>query len=370
VNGGAAKKQNADGGAPAARRTPSVVVKAAKQSLDDLEFEKEVLAEMRAAMEIARREGRSVHAWYSELPLELKLILDKDLSPSEKSEIASKMDAFLTVNPAKPAWPAKALQTESGAATCRASASGSSTSSSSGGGGGGGKPTADAGFSALEIEVDLMPKTRAELKKERRRAEQAVRAGGPAALLLNEEEERLEEEQLEKQLSMAHSTATLKKAAPAKKLKRLSVEEIDNMKLKALRRALEERGERYSEWEGKPDEIKQLRTYAKSLRSVCLTATQSKKMMVMMPDKEEGWLFNIVEKGANMLFGEAGGKEATGGREGDERDERDEKRSERRAKIKQLKQQKEEEKFEKQFSAETKKTLRAAKEKAEKVAAE
>ena len=61
VNGGAAKKQNADGGAPAARRTPSVVVKAAKQSLDDLEFEKEVLAEMRAAMEIARREGRSVH---------------------------------------------------------------------------------------------------------------------------------------------------------------------------------------------------------------------------------------------------------------------------------------------------------------------
>eukprot|EP00326_Haptolina_ericina_P040196 CAMPEP_0181249136 /NCGR_PEP_ID=MMETSP1096-20121128/45586_1 /TAXON_ID=156174 ORGANISM="Chrysochromulina ericina, Strain CCMP281" /NCGR_SAMPLE_ID=MMETSP1096 /ASSEMBLY_ACC=CAM_ASM_000453 /LENGTH=142 /DNA_ID=CAMNT_0023346439 /DNA_START=11 /DNA_END=439 /DNA_ORIENTATION=+ len=142
------------------------------------------------------------------------------------------------------------------------------------------------------------------------------------------------------------------------------------MKLKALRRALEERGERYSEWEGKPDEIKQLRTYAKSLRSVCLTATQSKKMMVMMPDKEEGWLFNIVEKGANMLFGEAGGKEATGGREGDERDERDEKRSERRAKIKQLKQQKEEEKFEKQFSAETKKTLRAAKEKAEKVAAE
>ena len=44
------------------------------------------------------------------------------------------------------------------------------------------------------------------------------------------------------------------------------------------------------------------------------------------PYSPQGWLFNIVEKGANMLFGEAGGKEATGGREGDERDERDEKR--------------------------------------------
>ena len=91
----------------------------------------------------------------------------------------------------------------------------------SGGGGGGGGGKRLTGFSVLEAKAD----------------------GDGAAPNADEEEDELEQ-----QLSLAHSTASTRKAH--KKLKRLTVEEIDSMKLKPLRRALEERGELNDSWAG------------------------------------------------------------------------------------------------------------------------
>ena len=131
---------------------------------------------------------------------------------------------------------------------------------------GGGKLQSASRFSALEAEVLLDPKTRAEAKKERRRAERGEGKDQPTL-----EDEGHEQDQLEKQLSIAHSTAPIRKTAASKKPKRLSVADIDEMTtVKQLRRALVDRGEKADKWDRKPDELKQLRAYAKSLRSICL----------------------------------------------------------------------------------------------------
>ena len=115
---------------------------------------------------------------------------------------------------------------------------------------------------------------RAEEKKLRRKEEkEAKEKGGDSN----------QRDDLEQQLARGHSTA-----APAPKtverkptLSKFTESQIDEFKsVKSLRRALQERGIPQKEIEqssGKPDEVKLLRTLAKSKPSVCIEAATSAK---------------------------------------------------------------------------------------------
>ena len=86
-------------------------------------------------------------------------------------------------------------------------------------------------------------------------------------------------DELEKELSKAHSTDTARpagKRAPSK-LPRFTRKQIEDMTVRQLKRAFEERGESFdSSWVGRPDEKKLLQGHAVRLRSLCVEAISAR----------------------------------------------------------------------------------------------
>ena len=116
------------------------------------------------------------------------------------------------------------------------------------------------------VEDKLVTFTR-EARKERKKARQQARretADDPTGLESNDRDE------LEQELARTHSTAAAAAAVPKRqKLKRLKAQDMEEMNLKQLRRALADRGVEKPDWTNKPDEARLLRDHAKQLPSVC-----------------------------------------------------------------------------------------------------
>jgi len=118
------------------------------------------------------------------------------------------------------------------------------------------------GFAALDgLEDDTLSKWQ---RKQKKRREQT------------ELEESMEADEMEQQLAKAHSLDTASKTAnraPAKH-PRYSSAQIEEMTVRQLKRALEERGESFDlAWVGRPDERKLLQQHATSLRTMCTDAS-------------------------------------------------------------------------------------------------
>ena len=241
--------------------------------------------------------------WYRSLPIIDQRVVEKTLSRAEYDEIAAGSGAFLSVVSATAGGGATTATAASPAsADLRSGAPNADSSSAAGAGSSGNTSTAALSGSRfgmlmlLDAEEPSREFRKSE-KKARRLEEKAAAAAAAAAAELQAARARKEnasaragsasadaDERDQKnvsRLAKAHSTASA--AAPtsarprAAPLKRLTAAEIEATKtVKALRRLLTDRGVAdANQFDGQPDEIKQLRRYARSLPSVCSEASST-----------------------------------------------------------------------------------------------
>ena len=206
--------------------------------------------------------GESLRAWYLEIRLVDQLLLLEHLQPAERSELLREPDevapAVASGTEGSTFMEVKALPSRAG----RVAGSGGSTGGGASRGGSGEGGGLGGGFAALDgLEDETLSKWQ---RKQRKRKEQA------------EHEESIEADEMEQQLAKAHSLDTASKAvnrAPAKH-PRYSSAQIEEMTVRQLKRALEERGEGFDlAWVGRPDERQLLQEHATSLRTMCTDAS-------------------------------------------------------------------------------------------------
>jgi len=281
--------------------------------VEDDEEEQSILMMLWEHKDTSAERGISLCEWYKGQTRLNQRILDKHLSPAQREEIQNEamgdetvdQSGFVAVKTRKKSAP----KDGDGGASGRGDGRGDERRAA--------LPTRQQGvgvskFAALDgVDAELQDRgeqvtwaaMRKEKKKQRREEERQQR---------REEEARREEEQrglnaqlrtrrkeehdgigpvlesndprdeLEQQLAKSHSTAVDPSSAVAKrpKHKKLKREQLEQMTVKQIRRALADRGigdEVGGQWVDKPDELKLLREYAKSLPSVCEEAAGSAK---------------------------------------------------------------------------------------------
>ena len=296
-------------GSPTPRVAPSVsVTSATPPSAHDEETadeDGEMVLVMRADMEMCRAEGIALHAWYLNLPKASQLTLIKHLSEEERAEIEGEVDGFLKTKTTN-SRPRQDGAAQRAAAAVHGGPSGGYGGQQSGqhnaygghgqynayGGYGGAPRSLFAGLEEVQLDrtTSLLNMSKGQRKALARRREQEAEelSRDMGGLVLEQNREPAE---LEQELARSHSTATegrKEKKGSSREHKKLSREAIDNMTVRQVRRALEERGEKPVGM-GQPDELKRLRDHAKSLRSVCL---------------------HPVDHKSSRLFAQAAGKDA------------------------------------------------------------
>lgn len=254
----------------------AAVIEIAQPVLSEEERETARLEELLADMAQQVAIGRPLHAWYMELRLIDQLLLNSRLSTAESEEIrrggADGEAVFMEVVTIRGGSNGRG----SSASKAQGGGSNGDSSSSAGTGGGGGKgeatrPLRSGLFSALEKageHGDAL--SRSQLKKKK----YAMESEGEL-----EQEESIAADELEQQLSKAHSIDTTGRTnrRAAVKHPKFSSSQIEEMSVRQIKRALEIRGESFDRaWVGRPDEKKLLQQHASKLRSMCTDASSAR----------------------------------------------------------------------------------------------
>lgn len=254
------------------------------------------LAELREEMALKRTEGAgagAVFSWYMQLRLIDQLLVNQNLTPVEAEEIrgggVGARASFMNVT---------VDETKSVVAPAAAAAKATTPAPASGGG----RAAVGSSFAALEdLEDKVLSRSQ---RKKKKKAEESE-------LVL---EENVEVDKLEQQLAKVHSIDTASQVARrhATKHPKLSSTHIEEMSVRQLKRALEERGETFDvAWVGRPDERKLLQKHAITLRSMCLDATsRSGRFFKDASKASDGADSNAIEKIEKPATGSKARKDA------------------------------------------------------------